>query len=601
MHPVSIKNLFLTKLNNLNSNKKLEILFLILILSIAFILRFYKVTAVPNGLYYDEVDAGYQARSIIGTGKSYRGVFSPFYVQSFLDPRTPIPIYFTVITTLIFNNPELAVRMPSVIEGIAIVFLVYLLIKNWTKRSSLALITSFIFAINPWELQFSRFSQEANSTILFILLSLVFMSKAITQYKYIYLILGVIFLSFDVYTYRAMSLTAPLIFIVLILIFWQDFLKFGIKKIIPAILIPALIIIPFLYATTIGAPDIPRIDQISIFSDPMTPILIQRARELESQDGIDNHLGKTAIWSSYLFNNKPLSWIGAFTTNYIHTFSTDFLFVHGDNNNLRHSIKNMGYLFYSDIIALIFGFLFISKNLEKKYWRLILGMLLITPMASSLTADGAGHGVRLFTFSVPLLILVGTGWWYLGTKLLQLRRYHKFSCQLIILSLLLFWLSLFVSYLHSYYTHYSVDSASWFGYGFKQATADIMRLSPQFKEVDMSSAGDPPMLYYLFWSNTDPKLVQLYGSQFSKDIHKNMPLDKYKVVSLPNSVFKRNDYYKFFNPNTLYLLTENDAGLGLTGKMPPGMVLFDKINYPDGAPAFYLVSLDPKVSISGGN
>ena len=75
-------------------------LFVVLIILIAFGLRFWNVASNPQGLYYDEIDAGYQARSILQTGKDYRGGFSPFYLNSFLDPRPPIPIYLTVLSML---------------------------------------------------------------------------------------------------------------------------------------------------------------------------------------------------------------------------------------------------------------------------------------------------------------------------------------------------------------------------------------------------------------------------------------------------------------------------------------------------------------------
>ena len=46
-----------------------NILFLILIVAIAFFLRFYKVTEVPPSLNWDEVSIAYNAYSVMKTGK----------------------------------------------------------------------------------------------------------------------------------------------------------------------------------------------------------------------------------------------------------------------------------------------------------------------------------------------------------------------------------------------------------------------------------------------------------------------------------------------------------------------------------------------------
>src|SRR3989344_3648495 len=113
-------------------NKKKLILVILLIL--AFILRVYQIKTVPSSLYYDEVDYGYQARSLIETGKDYRGGLSPFYVHSFNDIRAPILAFLNVPTTLIFSSPELQVRMPNVILGTTIVLMIFLIINLWTKN-----------------------------------------------------------------------------------------------------------------------------------------------------------------------------------------------------------------------------------------------------------------------------------------------------------------------------------------------------------------------------------------------------------------------------------------------------------------------------------
>ncbi len=108
--------------------KRSHILFVTLLLLCGFMIRFWNVASTPNGLYYDEIDAGYHARSILETGRDYRGSLSPFYINSFLDPRPPIPVYLTVLSTTLFSTPELQVRMGTVFVGTINVLLIFIVL-----------------------------------------------------------------------------------------------------------------------------------------------------------------------------------------------------------------------------------------------------------------------------------------------------------------------------------------------------------------------------------------------------------------------------------------------------------------------------------------
>ena len=572
---------------------------LILILALVFVslfLRFYKLGSDPVGLYYDEVDLGYQARSILETGRDYLGTLSPFYVNSFVELRTPIPAYATAITTAIFKTPELQVRAPSAILGTVVVVLIFVLLDIWTENFALAFIVALVFAFNPWQLQFSRFSHEANSLMTFFLLGLIFFFKGIKQGSYKKFLLATIFLSLDVYTYRTMSLYLPVVVLGLIIIYRKEIWKLGIKKLSGLVLIGAVIVLPFLYTTTIGSADTPRAKQLALFSEQSLPVFVQRDREVDSNDYADPTIGKKASQLSYFFHNKPLSWLRVFTENYYSAFSMDFLFLKGDLNQ-RQSIGEIGELYYIDILALIAGFYFVGTHLKKKHFQFLVLYLLTSPIPSALTFDGGGHAGRLFIYSGALLIVVGLGWWWIFDKVRKLR-FSKFFMATILGA----WLLMFVFYLHRYYVHYPIDSSRSWGYGFKQAIADIDKYQKDYKEVLMFPTADPPMMYYLFWSNTPPKQVQEYGSNFSPDHIEGKPLDKFKVGEV--NLKDKNDPTQFMEPGVLYLVTPDDFDADFKENMkervglPKAMKILDQINYPDNIPAFYLITKDATVKAS---
>lgn len=558
-----------------------------LLILFAFFIRFYKIEDIPNGLYYDEVDSGYQARSLIQTGKDYRGSLSPFFINSNVEQRTPIPVYITVISTLLFKSPVLQVRMGEVILGTLNVFLVFILIRIWRKNFWTAIITALVFATNPWQIQFSRFNHEANSTTFMVLLSLILFFKAIYFKKYNWLILSAVFLSFGMYTYRTMSLYVPMLILFLFLIYKSKLLFFGSKKLFAVLGLILIITLPFLFFTTIASSDSPRIKQISVFSDPKIPIWIQRFREFDSNDLQDSTIGKKAISESYFFHNKPLSYFENFYNNYLGTFSADFLFTKGDLNH-RHSIMNQGMLFKIDILALVLGLFYLLSNLKVRENRLILSMFLLSPIPSSLTIDGGSHAGRLFIFSLPLLLIIGMGWITFYNYFKKIRFFRFYSCLLIFI-----WAVTFIIYLHNYFVHYRVDSARYFSYGFRQAVEKIVKSEPDFQKVILTQKIDPPVLHYLFWANIPPKDVSLYGSQFGENIIKNMALDKIKVSdNLPTGNMQ--ELVKALKPKYLYLLTQSELPDDLRfGKKPPeGLKVLQVITYPDNQVDLYLVAKD---------
>lgn len=563
-----------------------KIILLILLVLIAFTIRFYKLDQIPSSLYYDEVDYGYQARSLVETGRDYRGELSPFYVHSFNEMRTPIPVYFTVLTTLLFRTPELQVRMPFVIFGTLIVFLIFALIYLWTSNFTQSFLTSLIFAINPWQIQFSRFSHEVTVMMAFYLGGLICFYLALKNQKFKYLIFSVSLFSLSVYTYRTMSLFAPLTLICLFLIYRQKLLNFKLKKLGLLSLISAAIIIPFLYFTTIGAPNTPRINILAITSDPRIPIWIQRNREVDSADFQNPIPGRKAYLTSFLFHNKPLSYMSDFFNNYWQTFSTEFLLLDGDPNR-RHSIGGMGEIFAIDFIPLLLGLFVLMKNLKQTNFQWLLIWFLIAPIPAAITLDGGKHASRLFLFSVPLLIILGFGWYFIIKKI------QKFKKSNWLLSTVAYLYAIFfILYLHHYFIHYPLDSARNFGYGFKQAMQKISTIESNYKRIEMVDTKDPPMMYFLYWANIPPKVLQNYGTDFSEKIVKNQPLDKYKIADLPASIRKDPEFANFLKDDTLYLLTTRELDIDLRDKdkIPEGLKVEDVILYPDNEVAFYLVS-----------
>src|SRR6266705_1449855 len=135
---------------------------LIGIIMLAAILRFWQLGHVPVSPDWDEVALGYDAYSIIHTGRDEFGKFLPVVLRSFDDYKPALYTYLTIPFVYVFGLSVFAVRVPSAIFGVLAVLATYFLAKELFRNHSIALIAALLMAISPWSLQFSRVGFEAN-------------------------------------------------------------------------------------------------------------------------------------------------------------------------------------------------------------------------------------------------------------------------------------------------------------------------------------------------------------------------------------------------------------------------------------------------------
>lgn len=561
----------------------------ILVIIFALAIRFWDLSSIPSALYYDEIDLGYQVRSLMQTGRDYRGQLSPFYFRSFNTDKTPLPIWFSAPASLFFSSPELQVRAGTALAGVLVVVVGMSISKLLFVEQSTTTITGIVLAFSPWLIHFSRLAFEAQFALLFsfaYFYYFLFWQKT-KQTKYLYF--SAVVLGLSVYTYRTMSLLSLLYGLASLIVFYKSILKLGLKKIITVILIFSFFYVPFIYATTIGAKDQTRISQISIFSDPTIPIEVQRSRELVSGNYQNSALGQSASLQSKIFHNKLLSFFDRFANNTLNNFSPDFLFLKGDGNG-RHSAKNTGELLLTDIVGLITGIIYIVNN--KKNKKLIfLGLATIfSAIPANLTLDGANHASRLISFAGLLLLIISVGYSQVFNYFCKLKLSKIYT-----VSLTVIWLFLFGRFVNTYFYQFPVINSREFGFGYKQVIEKVEKIKDGFDKVYISGVNDPPMLYYFFWSNTDPRLVQDYGTEYGDNVIKNSPLDKIKPF-YPTDLLCKEKQIESLLANTLYVVDYRSLPLDFRSadkdKVPQGIKLLDVIKYPDNEVAYYLITRD---------
>ena len=508
---------------------------LIPILLLAAFLRFYKLGQVPSGFVNDEAAFGYNAYSILKTGRDEFGQFLPVIFHSFGEGKLPGYIYLTIPSVLIFGLNEFAVRLPSALFGTLTVWLIYELVKKTGKDITWALLSALVLATLPWHIHFSRAAFEANVALFFVTLgTYLWFSKK--QRLSLAAFIAAIF------TYNAARLFVPL---------WFIFLVFKQRKIYP--LVGLLLISGILFILPQSSQ---RLSNISIFH-PQSGV----AQRLEQKYAETRNL---PLFLTRALHNKPVEYGLDFIRRYSSHFSPDFLFFSGDPIRPRYRVPDTGQLMYFELPLLLIGLYALAK---KRLWWLGV-WLLLAPMPAALTFE-TPSAIRGLLMIVPLSLIVALGAsWILekGKKLWPL--------------LALIFIFNLGYYLDAYFIHAPVHQPyEWQG-GYKQLVQTVNQLMPNYQKAEITDSRGTAYIYFLFYNAYDPKVWQQQSQTALTDP------DKFGFTSIN---YLDNLYFvgekcpaKIPQQGVLYVCTqENNPQLGFTqiGKA---------INFDDSEPAFVL-------------
>jgi len=150
---------------------KKEFIIVLAVFVLGAFLRFYNLSNNPPGLYVDEASIGYNALSILETGRGEYGKAFPVYFRSFGDYKMPLYIYLSVIPIKLFGLNPFSIRFCSAFFGSLSIILIYFLVKKlFSQKSSflpLSIVSSVIFAISPWSIFNSRAAFEVETALFF--------------------------------------------------------------------------------------------------------------------------------------------------------------------------------------------------------------------------------------------------------------------------------------------------------------------------------------------------------------------------------------------------------------------------------------------------
>lgn len=567
---------------------------LLLIILLASFMRLWKIDKVPVSLFGDELDVGYQAYSILKTGRDYNGNFMPLHFQSLAEWRTPMYLYSAVPTVALFGISPLGVRLPAVIFGILCVLMMYLLVTEMlsyglrvkelkndkTRNSIIGLTAAFLLTISPWHLQYSRAGFEVTELMFFCLSGTYFFFKSFRNPKFLWLF--AVSFGLTPWIYSTAKLFTPIILLFLFMFWFKELARFPKKEIVKGILAFLVLGLPMVYVVFFSGGS-QRFNYISIFSDPSMEGDIGFARLNDAAFEGQNRNIILKI-SSRVIHNKYTYWGKKIMDNAYSAYSTNFLFNTGDLNR-RHNIEGMGELFKVDALPLAIGIiLFFAFYKNRKIKGFILFWALAGVIPSSLTRDGATHATRLILILPPLIFLIAYGLIKFVDLLPRFWKVLFIALYCILLS------GNFYFYQHNYWVHNPWYSERWWHAGFKETIAYLKANENNYEKIIFSNAGEPPAIFLAGWYQYPPgewqkgfKDAEIPGFSPLRFIGKYYigQMEKIGIYDLP----------KYLPSRTLYVAVQREVGINLImepDRVPPGLKLVKAIPYPSGEPAFYI-------------
>ncbi len=515
--------------------------FLAIIICIASFLRLYHLSSVPPSSSLDEASIGYNAYSILKTGKDEFGITFPLVLRAYDDYRPALYVYLVIPFVKILGLTILAVRLPSAILSILTVLMTYFLTKYLlylrenNNSEKIALVASFLLAISPWHIYISRLSHEVNAGLaFFILASFFFFRKN--------LFLTTLFFVFSFMSYQSEKIVIPIFFIGLCLIFKNEIYSAK-KSILLALIATSFVLVPFL-TQTFSTNALIRFKATNTF-ESQNKRFEEQALRLEKEIRNKNSLAR-------IYLNRRILAAQIVFEGYVSHFNPYWLFF--NNTNEKHKVPNIGLFYIWELPLIIIGIvvLFLKKYTGRV--KLFIFIWIFTaPLAASLTTD-APHAMRTYTFLPMWQILSSLGVYSLF-NVCGRRNYGKLAS--IFISVIVLSVSLLILYKNYFFTFPKTQSSS-FQYALAKSIPIVQKTQDSYNKIIISNKDNlyQSYMFFLFYSSYDPAKYQRYGGTKSGGYEEAHEFGKYEFR--PVDLNKEN-----IRGSTLYVLNASEVPGGM--------------------------------------
>ncbi len=507
-------------------------------------LRIYQLQTLPNSLSSDEAAFGYNAYSILKTGRDEFNQRFPLLFRSFDDHKNPVFVYLLVPFVAFLGLYESTIRLPSALFGTLSLILWYSLTKILFKDRRAALLATLIAAVTPWQIQYSRIALEVETAFFFSLSGVYLFLQALKR-NWLYLFSALCFaLSF--WTYYANKLWVVLFGSVLVL--YQLITTKKVSKWMAFVaLIGVMTVLPYVKLYR-NSSILLRQYGISVFADEEAHITQAKWRLSDSTNNYP--LAK-------LLHNRKVTVIDQFINGYLQILSPAILFAPATFNHPPQMR-----LVYSWVLPLALIGLFYLCRKRAVFWLLI-SWLILGFIPGAITKFPP-FDRRILITSFPLLTLSAYG---IVSLVKQYKPHRLFSFVFLtgILCVLLFFSV--SNYLDLYFIHGKTATLTLWGSGMKETVNTTQQIASKYSRILVSRELDQPLIFYLFYLQYPPAKYLKSGGTVSGGY-----LDERNSFA--------NYQFRFIKPG---IITSNTLYVWPVTQRQPCLTPLYTINLPDGS------------------
>ncbi len=515
------------------------------ILVVAACVRLYNLAHVPPSPSLDEVTTGYNAYSILKTGADEYGTKFPLLLRAYDDFRPALYVYAVIPFVWALGLTVLAVRLPSVLLSLIVVYVTYLLGrligKKYMSFDYLGEISALCIAISPWHIYISRLGHEANMGLALTVVAVYFFLSGIIAKRTRSIIGSGIVFGLTVYGYQSEKIVTPLLLAAGALFFWKELWKQKGAAILAAILC-VLIAVPAA-AATLSPQGMVRFQGTSAFSRD-APRMMEAERHYALAKTAGNRIGE-------IVHGKLVTSAEIFAGNYISHFSPGWLFAGASREAFK--APGIGLLYVWEGVFLLLGlYALLRSKLPRNVKLFLLAWVLVSPVPASVTTQ-APHAMRSYTMIPGLQLIEALGVWYVVRHLRT--NYMRIGMAVVISTCIIYGA---VGFWNGYFVRFPAEQSDAFQYAMKGAVTYALQHNHDYARIEFAHQGNlyQSYMFFLYYSTFDPSAYHALGGTRSGGYQEAHYIGKYSFGYLPQTQAE-------YAPDTLYFYDAHAVPSGL--------------------------------------
>ncbi len=347
-------------------------------------LRTIRLASVPAGTYCDEACNGYDAYSLLTTGRDHHGNFLPIVVQGFNDARMPLFDYSLVPLVAAFGMKTAVVRLGAALWGIIDLFAITAMAALMFGMPGAA-IAALLASFSPWHLPLSRYGVEMSAVSATVSLAMLCFLLWLRQPRALWLMLSAVGFGLTLYTNPITKAFTPLMMALLALLYRRRFSVARRSALMAAAIVAAM-------------------------AAPQAVLLLRNPAELQAHFRQQLIVHSPALCSNCAADQRSAARRPSFGSDLAHFgvawmsyFNPGFLFRHGDRGGQWELlfVPGFGMLLPEQALLVALALAALVQARRRKLVLMLLGWLMLAALPAALLVPAGvfnpAHGSQLPT------------------------------------------------------------------------------------------------------------------------------------------------------------------------------------------------------------